>query len=256
MKIELRIDKTRNFLALIHNLNRDNNPQKYEVENIFKDYRIPKEKRKEIRNLIAKEKDTSQALAKDPLLREIFNKNEEAWEKYWEKNKPYLNKLAKRLVLLADNFEESSLAPCARFFKTELPPRIIIYICVGAINACGRGTQMSALREEPVFILFPRAFNKSTEETIKADFAVMIHEIVHALQQEIYDKEDRDFIEAVTRAFAPRGLLVNEEIVDSGSIEEKMLPLIRKAIGNNQTYFDIKEELINTYWGFKNDARN
>lgn len=240
MKITFKIDKDRNFLALIHNLNRKNNPQEYEIRDLLKDYKIPDEMRKIIRKIISKEGDLLKEIEQNPMLNKIYVSNKEIWEDYWEKNKIFIEKIKKELEKKIDKFDLSKFEECAKFFESEMPNEITIYLCAGAINEVGKGTGMS----DYTYIMFPRKFNSYNEITISYDFAVIIHEIVHVMQNKIYYNEDREFIEAVTRTFAPRGILINYDKIDKNTPEEKMIPVIERAIQEGKTYKKIRNELL------------
>lgn len=243
MKINLEIDEARNFLALIHNLNRKNNPQEYEIRDQFKNYLIPDEMRKVIRSIISLEGDVvSEEINKNPTLKEIYQKNKEIWKEYWIKNKNHLIKIKQELQEKLNELNLVEIKKCADFFQSEIPSEITFYLCMGATNMFGRGTGMSDF----VYILFPRNFLHFSKETIESDFAVIIHEIIHVIQGEKYYQEEREIIEAVTRAFAPRGILINSNKVDKGSSEEKILPLILKALSEGKNYSQVKDQIYKT----------
>ena len=243
MKIKFKINKDRNFLALIYNLSRKNNPQEYEPAKFLKDYKVPDEMRRIIRAIISKEGNLSEEIAQIPILKNIYALNKGVWEDYWKKNKPLLEEIKRKLEKMAAAFDLSKIEKCAKFFEAEIPKEIIFYLCAGAINEVGRGTGMS----DYVYIMFPRKFNAYNDTTVSYDFAVIIHEVVHVIQKDIYYNEQRDFIEAVTRAFAPRGILINRDKIDKGTPEEKLIPIIENAIEEGKTFRETRLKLLKIY---------
>ena len=240
VKINLFVDREINLLTVFYQSSKEQS--KFEDLNL-KFGNLDKNERKNIKEILKNRENIALEIDKYSKIREIYNLNMTAWLEYWIKNEGKITEIKNYLENKLKNFDMACFKKACDFFDFELIKEIDICICMGNNGQFGTGNTFNS----SICTLFPRKFENYTEKTLESDFAVMIHEIVHTFQKEIYSKEEREFIEAVTRAFAPRGILINREKCDKGSLEELMIPIIDKAILEGKTYFDVREELIEVY---------
>jgi len=239
MKINYILDKERAFWAAIHNLNRkSSDPQNYNFKDILKDYKIPGELRKELRQLMFYKNETE-----FEILNKIKEVNWGSWCEYWEENIDVLKKIIEGLKEFESEFDFSKLNDAETFFNSNFPESVNVLICPGAVSSIGRGT----VSYPNGIFMFPREYNLAKKENIFKDFAVLIHEVIHILQADYYYQEDRSFIEAVTRVFAPKGIFFENRELPENSVELKMKPIVERAIKEGKTYFDVKNELLEVF---------
>jgi|TARA_Y100000034_G_C6897373_1_gene414058 hypothetical protein len=235
MKVNLNIGMEKNFLAVIHNLSKQDFEKDYlEISENLDEFRISKESRKHIRKIIRDENNLSDFSE----LKKIYEKNLVFWERYWKEHKDCLLEIAQKFDKLVSEFDFSVMKQVAKFFCSEEINSIEFYLFMGSSTKKGTG---NALFPNKGFI-FPRNFKKFTDESLNLDLRVLIHEIVHLFQKDIYEQEDTDLMETITNAFAPRGILFEEQKKDEKNLE-RIEKLVKKAIKENKTFFDVKNEL-------------
>ena len=109
-----------------------------------------------------------------------------------------------------------------------------------AINADFKAEVETDIYEQIMKLQVSTSFMNSS---INMQRSILIHELIHFTQKNIYFKEDRNFIEAVTRVFAPKGIIISSGPMPENSPESRMRPIIKKAMANRQTYAHIRTEL-------------
>lgn len=232
MRISIKFDKLKNFLAVIYRLN----IRRLNFEGLV-NYELGKEELRDVRRIVKGEIDIS------PKLIRIYEANKERWNSYWAENYDKLKYIVDRTNEMVEKYGEKRFLKCAKFFGTSLPDEIDVYVLIGNDSAEGKGTALAP----NVVLLFPRSFSKADDKTILADFKVLIHEVVHLLQGKLSNRRGEGFSETVIRAFAPRGILTNKESLDKGSAQEKMVPVIEKAMSEGKKYLDVEEDLLSIY---------
>ncbi len=243
MKIEFVGDKEMIFWGIILNLNREGTEvMGYDLEKVFSNYTISKTTKKILKQGVFSA--NTQTINATPELRKIKETNWNAWLAYWAEAKNVMDKIKTVLQKNIKSFDFTSLSSIEKFFNDSLPPKIRIILCPGVTTLFGKGT-VDFRYSEDVVLLFPRNYRNFSEETVFKDFAVFIHELVHFMQTNIYFKEDRYFIEAVTRVFAPKGIIISSGLMPENSPESRMKPIIENALKMGKTYVDVREELQN-----------
>jgi len=242
MRINFIIDCDRNFLAVIWALNKEDSPQEFKIEETLSDYRVDRVLRKRIKEIISSE-DFMGELGKSKRLYDIYTRNIRTWREYFNKYYDNLKKAKAEYNLFFKDYDFSQLEKYADFFGGRFPKEADFYLCIGCTNGWGRHSGIS----DNQFISFPRYSENFIYENFLKDLPVIFHELIHLPQMKYYKKEEREFIEMVTRAFAPRGIIINEHLLDKNLPEAEMISIIKKALSENRTYFDIKSELYEIY---------
>jgi len=241
MEIEFVDDKELMFWSSIFNLNRtDSEKMGYEFEQVLSEYTVSEVTKKIIKEGVFSA--STEKINTAPELQKIKEINWNAWLKYWEKTHTTMDSIRSAIQKNAESFNFDSLAPVEKFFGYAIPKRIRLILCPGSTTLFGKGN-VDFRYSKDVVLLFPRNYQNFSEETIFKDFAVLIHELIHFTQKNIYFKEDRNFIEAVTRVFAPKGIIISSGPMPENSPESRMRPIIKKAMANRQTCAHIRTEL-------------
>jgi hypothetical protein len=241
--VELIINKKVNFLMMLYEIAKNQNKFEHLSLNIFS--KINETDRKNIKTMLRSMQDISKSLNENKKLSKIYNDNLGIWEKYWRENFLILKNIRKELIKRMNLFEMKKLKKLEYFFETKKPKNIKIYVCMGNNYLYGTGNSFSP----NLIFIFPRKFGNSNKESLDKDFAMMIHELVHLYQQDLCMKDKKEFVELVARAFAPRGVFLNRELVDEDSTEGKFTKMIEDAIKKNKTYLEVENELMKVYLG-------
>jgi len=230
MKLNIILDSTRSFWALIYLLNDKRfDDNEYELREKFKSIKISKELKKEIKKIIFTGSEIS-----NPILDEIKANNLNLWKDYWIKNKDKLEKVKVGLLDEIAKYDFTAFEKYENFFGKKLSKTITVLLCTGAISNHGSGL---AHYSDNV-ALFPRAFSNPTKSTMQKDFNVLIHELVHLMQENIKNSEDSNFLESLTCLFAPKGILTNCQQ------DNPATRIINSAIAQGKKYSDVRLELI------------
>lgn len=236
MVISLEINKEVNFLMILYQIIKNQN--KFDNLSFNLPIELTKEDKKTIKIILRSGNINLNKIKENSRLNQIYKENEEIWEEYWNNNIKNLIKIKEELKERLDNFDFSVFEKVEKFFDTSSPKEIIIWICMGNENIFGTGNAFSP----NLCVLFPRKFDKFTQESLDDDFAVLIHEILH-LYQDLCNKEDKNLIEKTAQCFAPRGILINENKVKGDKDFMKFCNFVKKCFLEDKTFNYVKEHI-------------
>jgi len=236
VKINLKIDKEVNFLMILYQIIKNQNS--FENFNLEGTGRLNKKDKEVIKEILKSNNTILEAINKDEKLKDIYLENKKSFEDYWNKNKNLLKEIKNKLEERCNAYDFSIFEKVENFFDFEGPKEIDLFICLGNETKAGTGNAFSP----NLAFLFPRNFNNYSKETIDADFAVLIHEIMH-LFQNMCNEKDKILREKVAQCFAPRGLLINENKFNGDMI---VFNKIKLAFQEGKKYFEIREKLLNS----------
>ncbi len=235
---KIKIDKTVNFLMLLYQKSKKQNsfPHliKPEVDINKADREFIKSVLRDLRKENKAELSSELLLSRNNKLDKIYQEHKELWENYWENNIENLEKIKKEIEERINNFDLSRLKDVERFFCVKPLEEVEVYVCMGNTSKYGTGNSF----KPDICIIFPRNFEEFNEKTLNADFAMLLHEIVHLYQNSC---EDKELMEITARAFAPRGILINSSKIDKGSIQEKVFSIVKEAIAKGKSFEDVKD---------------
>jgi len=163
--------------------------------------------KKEIKRMLRENKFSFEDIKGNLFLEEFYLKNIPIFEEYWQENLKKLKLIKRNLESNINSFDLDLFRKVGNFFSKNSPEKIKIWICMGNETVFGSGNAFSP----NLAVVFPRKFRCFDEKSLKNDFAVLIHEIVHLCQNMCSEVIDKEFLEKVTSCFAPRGVLINEE---------------------------------------------
>lgn len=235
MKINFKIDKEINFLMILYQIIK--NQSSFDNLKLNEISILNKEDKEYIKRIIREKKDIISSIRQNKKLNLIYNKNKDFWEDYWNKNLIKLKVLQRQFKDISSQYDFSIFKKVEDFFEFNGPREIDFYLCIGNESSTGTG---NALSPNLVFI-FPRQFKNYSIKQLNADFAVLIHEIMH-LHQDMCREEDKLLREEVARCFAPRGILINEEKFKGNFV---FYNLLRESFENRKKYKDIRNDLFN-----------
>ncbi len=240
MKILLKTSKVVNFFIILYRISRDQDSFSNISDGLI-DFKMAKEDRQNLKKTFKINLDPEVAILKEERLSEIYNKNKQFWEEYYKDNLETLSEIVNELQRRLDKFNFEKFKKVERFFDITPKEKINVYVCIGNGSKASIGNAF----KPNICSIMPRDFISYSKESLDKDFAVLIHELVHLYQDKVSD--EKDFVEIVTRSFAPRGILINKSKIEQISMQKKMLPLIERAIKENKTYFDIRNDLIDIF---------
>lgn len=234
MVISLEINKEVNFLMILYQIIKNQN--KFENLSFNFPIELTKEDKKIMKTILRSGDISLNKIKENPKLNQIYEKNKKVWEKYWDDNLRDLMEIKEKLEERLNNFDFSVFEKVEKFFETQAPKNILIWICMGNESIVGTGNTFSP----NLCVLFPRKFNNFTQESLDNDFAVLIHEILH-LYQDLCNKKDKELIEKTARCFAPRGILINEDRVQGDENFMKFFNFVKKCFLENKTFSYVKK---------------
>ena len=234
IKFNLKLDKDVNFLMILYQIIKGQNS----FENLsFKEInKLEKRDKDLIKNILRNKSNFSEKIKQYEKLNKIYLENKEKFENYWNENKNLLIKIKNKLEEKCNVYNFSIFEKVGNFFDYQGPEEINFYVCLGNETDVGTGNAFSP----NLAFIFPRNFNNYSKETIDADFAVLIHEIMH-LFQNMCNEKDKNLREKVAQCFAPRGLLINENKFNGDMI---IFNKIKLAFQDGKKYFEIRENLL------------
>jgi len=234
VKINIKIDKGVNFLMILYQIIKNQNS--FENLNLEGTEGLNKEDKGIIKEILRSNNILLEAINKNEKLEKIYSENKELFEYYWKKNKNLLCEMKNKFKEKFNFYDFSIFEKVGKFFDFEGPKEIDIYICLGNETMAGTGNAFSP----NLAFLFPRNFNNYSKETIDADFAVLIHEIMH-LFQNMCNEKDKNLREKVAQCFAPRGILINEEKYNGN---ELLFEKVKFSFQEGKSYLEIREKLL------------
>lgn len=236
IKINLKINKDVNFLMVLYQIIKNQNSfENFNLEGIG---RLNKEDKEIIKEILSNNNNIPESINKNEKLKKIYSENKESFENYWNKNKNLLSEIKNKLEKKCNSYDFSIFEEVGKFFDFEGPKKIDLYVCLGNETKVGTGNAFT----QNLAFLFPRKFNDHSKETIDADFAVLIHEIMH-LFQNMCNEKDKNLREKVAQCFAPRGILINEEKYNGDKI---IFEKVKSAFKEGKKYFEIREKLLSS----------
>jgi len=237
--IKIKVNSNVNFLMILYEISK--NPKLFpEIRTFLKKYNINKKERNLIKQSFNKG-NVKSSLKYGPKLNKIYLLNKKAWEKYWNYNLNITKGIEKGIKKELEKFDVSKLRIYSKFFGVPMLRSLEVYICIGNTGRAGRGNSFCSNKS----IIFPRNFKNYNKKSLQKDFKVAMHEIIHLLYGKL--GKNKGFVECLTRAFAPKGLLFNKEGMDKKSTEYKIAMLIEEAIKSEKNYNEIRNELIRVY---------
>ena len=234
MVINLEINKEVNFLMILYQIIKNQN----KFDNFNFPIELCKDDKKIIKTILRNGNISLKKIEENSKLNKIYKKNEKVWEKYWKNNLRNLVKIKEELEKRLDNFDFSVFEKVEKFFGTQAPKEIVIWICMGNENIVGTGNAFSP----NLCVLFPRKFNNFTQESLDNDFAVLIHEILH-LYQKLCNGKDKELTEKIAQCFAPRGILINENKVSGDENFMKFFNSVKKCFLENKDFDYFKKNI-------------
>jgi len=234
VKINFKTDKEVNFLMVLYQMiKKQNSFENLSFKGIFT---LEKEDKIMIKNIIRNKANILEAIKQNQKLNLLYRDNKKVWEEYWNNNKHRLLEIKELLEQKASKYDFLIFEKVGAFFNFKGPEEINFYICMGNEVEAGTGNAFP-----PNFVaIFPRNFKKYSDKLIKADFAVLIHEVMH-LYQDMHGEEDKELREEVAKCFAPRGILINEDKFNGNlGFYDK----IKKSFQKKETYKDIRKDLF------------
>lgn len=232
MNIKLKISKEFNFLMIIY--------QKLKQQQMFENLNfnlvdtLTKENRKIIKSILRSGNISFEEIEKNELLGPIYRANKNSFDDYWDKNLDGLKLITKELQKRLNKFNLELFDKVGLFFSKIPPKDIIFWVCMGNITSVGSGNAFSP----NLGVLFPRKFDSFDLKSIEFDFAVLIHEIVH-LCQNMCGETDKKLLENVTKCFAPRGILINEDKMREEEYNS-LYRLVKESFLNEESFADFK----------------
>jgi len=234
IKINLNVNREVNFLMILYQIIKNqNNFKNFSFEGLEK---LNEEDKEILKSILRDDNFSLEVISRDEKLKKIYLKNKKVFESYWNKNKGQLDTIKKRIEERCDIYDFSIFERVGMFFDFEGPREVNVYICLGNETKAGTGNAFSP----NIAFLFPREFGNFSIKTIDADFAVLIHEIMH-LFQNMCSEPDKILRENVARCFAPRGILINEEKYDG---DRDFFEKVKSSFQNGKNYFEIREDLL------------
>lgn len=244
IKINLKVDREVNFLMILYqSVKNQNSFENLCFEGLDKFNSKDKEK---IKDVLRSGNSFIEGISRDEKLKDIYLVNKEVFERYWNDNIELLGKIKNILEEKCNSYDFSIFEKVERFFDFEGPREVDIYLCLGNETMAGTGNAFSP----NLAFLFPRDFKNYSKETVDADFAVLIHEVMH-LFQNMCNESDSVLREKVAQCFAPRGILINE---DRYSGDKDFFEKVKSSFCKGKTYSDIREDLLKD--GFKESYLN
>jgi hypothetical protein len=233
VKINFKTDKEVNFLMVLYQMiKKQNSFENLSFKGIFT---LEKEDKIMIKNIIRNKANILEAIKQNQKLNPLYRDNKKTWEGYWNTNKHKLLEIKKLLEQKASKYDFFIFEKVGAFFNFKGPEEIDFYLCMGNEVEVGTGNAFSP----NLAFMFPRNFKNPSEKSINADFAVLIHEVMH-LYQDMCSEEDKELREAIAKCFAPRGILINEDKFNGNlGFYDK----IKKSFQKKETYKDIREDL-------------
>ena len=237
--IEIKADSDVNFFMLLYEISK--NPNLFsEIRAFLKEYYIIKKERDLIKQAFNKG-DIKNSLKHSSKLKKIYLLNKTSWKKYWNSHLTITKKINEGLKEELKKFDISKLRIYSKFFETSMPKSFEAYICIGNTELVGRGNSFCSNK----CVIFPRDFENFNKDNIKKDFRMLMHEIIHLMHGKL--SKNKGFVECLTKAFAPKGLLFDNKGIDKKSTEYKLAMLIKKAIKSGRNYVEIKNKLVKAY---------
>lgn len=234
MVISLKINKEVNFLMIFYQIIKHQN--KFDNLNFNFPIKLTKDDKKIVKTILRSGDISLNKIKENSKLNKIYEKNEEVWEKYWNDNLRNLVEIKEELQKRLNKFDFSVFEKVEKFFETQAPNDIVIWICMGNESIVGTGNAFSP----NLCVLFPRKFNNFTQESLDNDFAVLIHEILH-LYQNLCNEKDKDLIEKIAQCFAPRGILINEDKTKGDENFMKFFNFVKKCFLENKDFNYVKK---------------
>lgn len=234
VKINLKIERDVNFLMILYQIIKSQNS--FENFNFKGAEKLNKEDKEIIKEILRSNNVLFESINKSEKLKKIYLENKELFEDYWNKNKNLLGEIKNKLEEKCNSYDFSIFEKVEKFFNFNGPREIDLYICMGNETGAGTGNAFSP----NLAFLFPRNFNNHSKETIDADFAVLIHEIMH-LFQNMCNEKDKNLRETVAQCFAPRGILINEKKYNG---DELLFEKVKSSFQEGKKYVEIREKLL------------
>lgn len=234
IEINLKVDKGVNFLMVLYQtIKNQNSFNNFSFKGLDK---LNKDDKNIIKEIFRNKDDFFEAINKNEKLEKIYLENKKSFEDYWNKNKNLLIEIKDKLEEKCNDYDFSVFEKVEKFFDFKGPKEIDFYVCLGNETKAGTGNAFSP----NLAFLFPRNFKNHSNETINADFAVLIHEIMH-LFQNMCNEKDKNLREKVAQCFAPRGLLINENKFNGDML---IFEKVKSAFQDGKKYLEIREKLL------------
>lgn len=187
--------------------------------------------------------DSFEDMISDSSIMKIYNKNKQEWEEYWEKNVERINKFIELLKEEANKFNLSLFEDLARFFETDYPKFVEVYILLG-----NEQREKAFQHKGKIFIMIP-GHEINEKNYSKRLLSLLLHEMVH-IYQDKFKKRFRDskerfyIVEKTADCFASKGILINEHRVKREGKSLDFYNAIKEAFEKGKTISDIWDEMV------------
>lgn len=250
-KIEFVSDKKINFFVLLwahisFNKNKANENYKEHLSN--NRYELPieikftEEEEKEMKDFF-NEGELIENITEHSLLKNLYEKNKEEWEKYWNKNIDDLMEIRNSLKDEMNKFNLSLFEDIAHFFETDYPKKIKIYLFFG-----DKRKLMAYAHKDKIFVLNPQNY-KEIENYSRKVLPKLLHEIIHIYQDKFMryfdDKKKRlEMMEKTANCFASKGFFIRTHKVDREGKSLEFYNLIINSFKEGKTISDIWDKMM------------
>ena len=178
-----------------------------------------------------------------PLLKNLYEKNKDKWENYWDNHIKDLMEIKNSLKDEMNKFNLSLFEDIAHFFETDYPKKIKIYLFFG-----DKRKLMAYAHRDKIFILNPRNY-KELENYPRKVLPKLLHEIVHIYQDKFMryfkDKKKRlEMMEKTANCFASKGFFIRTHKIDREGKSLEFYNLIIDSFKQGKTVSDIWEKMI------------
>jgi len=250
IEINFKMNKELNFFRIIKLSDRINEKKDYRKYGIKETHFKPPINldlsdldRKKIDNFFRNKKNNPEDIIRLPEFEEIYDKNRETWETYWEENIEKLEKVKNLIKEEFEKFDSTIFFKVAKFFGGEVPKKAEVIICMG--NDTPLNPNFVNLPNN-LIVSFPRNFQKQPEKNQTREVSAIVHEIVHMCQdwKEILMKnKDMDLFEKTAACFASKGILINQERVERDGKSLEFYNVVKNAFYEGKTLKEISFEL-------------